>query len=64
MDLLCGPAVSPVQDDDECEAHAAFRVESEGFGVVDFGATTSFGSVEGAEALFSKIHENDTRISR
>ena len=25
------------------------------------GATTSFGSVEGAEALFFKIHENDTR---
>ena len=51
-----------VHDDDECEAHAAFLVESEGFGVLDSGATTSFGSVEGAEALFSKIHENDTRI--
>ena len=52
----------PVQDDDECEAHAAFLIDSEGFGVLDCGATTSFGSVEGAEALFSKIHENDTRI--
>ena len=62
VDPLCGAAVSPVQDDDECEAHAAFLVESEGFGVVDCGASTSFGSVEGAEALFSKIHENDTRI--
>ena len=45
-----------------CEAHAAFLVESEGFGVLDCGATTSFGSVEGAEALLSKSHENDTRI--
>ena len=62
FDFLCGAAISPVQEDDECEAHAAFLVESEGFGVVDSGATTSFGSVEGAEALFSKIHENDTRI--
>ena len=40
-----------VQDDDECEAHAAFPVESEGFGVLDCGATTSLGSVEGAEVL-------------
>ena len=62
VDLLCGAAISPVQDDDECEPHAAFLVESEGFGVLDCGATTSFGSVEGAEALFSKIHGNDTRI--
>ena len=37
-------------------------LESEGFGVLDCGATTSFGSVEGAEALFSKSHEHDTRI--
>ena len=59
--FLCGAAVSPVQDDDECEAHAAFLVESEGFGVLDCGATTSFGSVQGAEALFSKVHDNDTR---
>ena len=59
---MCGAAVSPVQDDDECEAHAAFLVESEGFGVLDTSATTSFGSVEGAEALFSKSHEHDTRI--
>ena len=29
---------------------------------MDCGATTSFGSVQGAEAPFSKIHENDTRI--
>ena len=36
--------------------------ESESFGVLDCGATTSFGSVEGAEAWFSKIHENDTGI--
>ena len=62
VDPLCGAAVSPVQDDDECEAHAAFLVESEGLGVLDCGATTSFGSVEGAEALFSKSHEHDTRI--
>ena len=62
MDPLCGAAVSPVQDDDECEAHAAFLVESEGFGVLDCGATTSFGSVEGAEVLFSKSHEIDTPI--
>ena len=61
VDPLCGAAVSPVQDDDECEAHAVFLVESEGFGVLDCGATTLFGSVEGAEALFSKSHENDTR---
>ena len=62
VDPLCGTAVSPVQDDDECEAHAAFLVESEGFGVLDCDATTSYGSAEGAEALFSKSHENDTRI--
>ena len=62
VDSLCGNAVSPVQDDDEYEIHAAFLVESEGFGVLDYGATTSFGSVEGAEALFSKSHEHDTRI--
>ena len=40
-----------VQDDDECEAHAAFPVESGGFGVLDGGATISFGSVEGGEVL-------------
>ena len=62
FDFLCGAAISPVQDDDECEAHAAFLVESEGFDVLDCGATTSSGSVEGAEALFSKIHENDTQL--
>ena len=62
VDPLCGAAVSPVQDNDECEGHAAFLVESEGFGVLDCGATTSFGGVEGAEALFSKSHEHDTRI--
>ena len=45
VDPLCGTAISPVQDDDECEAHA-FLVESEGFGVLDCRATTSFGSVE------------------
>ena len=36
-------------------------MEAEGFGVLDCGATTSFRSVEGAEAPFSKINENDTR---
>ena len=41
VDPLCGAAVSPVHDDDECEAHAAFLVESEGFGVLDCGAATS-----------------------
>ena len=56
LDFLCGAAISLVQDEDECEAHAAFLVESEGFGVLDCGATTSFGSVEGADALFSKAH--------
>ena len=55
VDSLCDTAVSPVQDDDEKEAHAAFLVESEGFGVLDCGATTSLGSVEGAEALFSRV---------
>ena len=64
MDSLCGTAVSPVQDDDEYEAHAAFLVESEGFGVLDCGATTSFAGVVGAEALFSKSHEHDTRFQR
>ena len=62
VDSLCGTAVSLVHDDDEYEAHAAFMVESEGSGVLDCGATTSFGSVEGAEALFSKSHEHDTRF--
>ena len=62
LDFLCGAAISPAQDDDESEAHAAFLVESEGFGVLDCGATTSFGSGEGAEALFFKSHEHDTRI--
>ena len=52
--FLYGAAISRAQDDDEREAHAAFLLESEGFGVLDCGATTSFGSVEGAEALFSK----------
>ena len=56
VDSLCGTVVSPVHDDAECEAHAAFLMESEGFGVLDCGATTSFGSVEGAEGLFSKSH--------
>ena len=50
MDPLFGAAVSPGQDDDECEAHAAFLVESEGFG----------GGVEGAEALCSRSREIDT----
>ena len=36
-------------------------MESEGFGVLDSGATSSFGGVEGAEALFSKSREIDTR---
>ena len=63
LDVLYSAAISPVQDEDEeCEAHAAFLVESESFGALDCGVTTSFGSVEGAEALFSKIDENDTRI--
>ena len=50
VDPLCGTAVSPVQD-----AHAAFLVESEGFGVLDTAATTSFGSVEGAEACSPRV---------
>ena len=41
------------------EAHAIL-VESEGCGVLRCVATTSFGSVEGAKALFSKIVDNDT----
>ena len=40
VDLVCGATMSPVQDDDECEAHAAFLIESEVFGVLDCGATT------------------------
>ena len=59
LNSLCGAAMSLAQDDDEREAHAAFLVESEGFGILDCGATTSFGSVEGEEALFSKSHEHD-----
>ena len=59
---LYGTVVSPVQDDDVYEVRAAVLVESEGFGGLDCGATTSFGSVEGAEALFSKSHEHDTRF--
>ena len=43
LDFLCDAALSPVQDEDECEAHAAFLVESEGSDVMDCGATTSFG---------------------
>ena len=35
VDTLCGTAISPVQDDDEYEAHVAFLVESEGFGVLE-----------------------------
>ena len=30
--------------------------------MLDCGATTSFGSVEGAEALLSKVNDNPTRI--
>ena len=39
-----------------CVVRAVFpvQVESEGFDVLDCAATNSFGSVEGAEALFSK----------
>ena len=37
VDPLCGAVVSPVQDDDECEAHAAFLVDCEGSGVLDSG---------------------------
>ena len=55
FDFLCGAAITPVQDDDDREAHAAFLVESEGFGVLDCGAFTSCGSAEGAEALFSNV---------
>ena len=40
VDLVCGATMSPDQDDDECEAHAAFLIESEVFGVLDCGATT------------------------
>ena len=58
LDLLCGAAFLHVGDD-ECEAHAAFLMEFEGFGVLDCGATTSFGS----EALFSKSLEHDTRFT-
>ena len=49
VDFLCNAAISLVQDDDECDAHLAYLVDSEGFGVLDCGATTSFGSVEGAD---------------
>ena len=62
LDFFCGATIDPAKEEDECEAHAAFLGEAEGFGVMDCGANTSFGSVEGAEALFSKINDNDTRI--
>ena len=62
LDFLCGGAITPVHDEDEREAHAPFLVDVQGFFVLDFQKTTSFGSVEGAEALLSKSNENDTRI--
>ena len=37
-------------------------MESERFGVLDCEATTSFGSVEGADAQFSKSHEHGARF--
>ena len=42
IDPLGGAAVFPAQDDDACEAHAAFLVESEGFGVLECGANNFF----------------------
>ena len=61
VDLLCGAPIFPVQDDDECEAHAASLVESEGFGILDTGGTTSFGSVEAqrlcSPRVMKMIHE-------
>ena len=43
VEFLCGASISLVLDDDECEGHAAFLVESEGLGVLGCGATTSYG---------------------
>ena len=42
LDFFCGAAIYPAKEEDECEAHAAFLVEADGFGVMDCGATTSF----------------------
>ena len=61
MDPLCGTVVSPVQEDDECEAHAAFLVESEGlvfWTVVQPPRLVALRVL----SLFSKSHENDIRI--
>ena len=60
--LACGAAIHPIQEEDKFEAHAAFLVEAKCFGVLDCGATTSFGSVDDAKALFSQIKDNDTRL--
>ena len=38
LNSFCGAAMTPAQDDDEREAHAALLVESEGFGILDCGA--------------------------
>ena len=35
LNSFCGAAMTPAQDDDEREAHAALLVESEGFGILD-----------------------------
>ena len=58
---LCGNAVSPVQDDDECKAHAAFLVESEGLVFWTVVQPPRLVALR-ALSLFSKSHENDTRI--
>ena len=39
LEFLCGAAFDPTQEEDECQAHAAFLLEAEGFGVLDCGAT-------------------------
>ena len=50
VNLACGAALDPTQEE---ETHAALPVEAEGFGVLDYGETTSLASFEGADALFS-----------
>ena len=61
VDLACGAALDSPQEKEEVEGHAAF-LDAESFGVLD-SATTSFGHVESAEALCSKLQSNsETRL--
>ena len=55
LDFLHGAAISPAQDDDEREAHAAFLLESEGFGVLDCGATPLLGVLKVHRLCFPRV---------